>query len=563
MLDEKQIPYLGSKISKYEPWYNDNVDFNTNSKSYYDYLARWNQYIKLLTETVNQLSDNDEIKTQQIENINQKLVSLQSQIDALPINQIQANIYQIENTLSALQNLVNTLTKNNIDLSSANSNGYLSLPVYNNENDFQGTHPSVIYFPNGFNGKKWWLAFTPYENSNENLENPSVVCSNDLINWSVPAGGSNPLATTPNADNMHYSDTHLIYVDNRLECWYRQSYRGANPLKEQIIRRTTIDGKTWTTEEILYTRDATMKEILCPTVIYDNGNYCIWTVNAQNNVFEYFETPTGKNWVKIREIPFPADPLNSQFKPWHIDIKKNGSIYEMYYQSGINDIGGKMSYATSTDNIIYTWQLDIMKNRPNNFDSYRIYRPSFIDVNNTRYLFYGGSDLAGKWYIGLTTSLTNDLEKFYGADLTHQGTNFSSLRAGRFSHLTETETRSEIKLVVPGFSDIRIVNDKNKPNVIQFKEGLEGTEPYAKTLAYKYSFWDATNNNDLKYLIVDGGVLKYYDGVYEQHVSIIMSGGSTERPTNKLTGQMFFDLTLGKPIFWNSWTWVDANGNQV
>jgi hypothetical protein len=40
----------------------------------------------------------------------------------------------------------------------------------------------------------------------------------------------------------------------------------------------------------------------------------------------------------------------------------------------------------------------------------------------------------------------------------------------------------------------------------------------------------------------------------------IQAGTTAERPTNNYAGQVFFDLTLNKPVFWNGGGWVDSNG---
>ena len=41
-------------------------------------------------------------------------------------------------------------------------------------------------------------------------------------------------------------------------------------------------------------------------------------------------------------------------------------------------------------------------------------------------------------------------------------------------------------------------------------------------------------------------------------------GATTQRPTVKLlTGQRFFDTTLGYPIWWNGSKWVNASGTAV
>lgn len=48
------------------------------------------------------------------------------------------------------------------------------------------------------------------------------------------------------------------------------------------------------------------------------------------------------------------------------------------------------------------------------------------------------------------------------------------------------------------------------------------------------------------------------------YVPIIQGGTTEERPTiNLLIGQMYFDTTLGKPIFYTGSKWVDAIGNNI
>lgn len=43
-----------------------------------------------------------------------------------------------------------------------------------------------------------------------------------------------------------------------------------------------------------------------------------------------------------------------------------------------------------------------------------------------------------------------------------------------------------------------------------------------------------------------------------------ISGTSAERPAVQLhTGQMFFDTTLGIPIWWNGTVWKNASGTTV
>jgi len=41
-----------------------------------------------------------------------------------------------------------------------------------------------------------------------------------------------------------------------------------------------------------------------------------------------------------------------------------------------------------------------------------------------------------------------------------------------------------------------------------------------------------------------------------------ISGTSASRPINPLTGEMFFDININKPIWWNGSVWVDSMGNN-
>lgn len=47
------------------------------------------------------------------------------------------------------------------------------------------------------------------------------------------------------------------------------------------------------------------------------------------------------------------------------------------------------------------------------------------------------------------------------------------------------------------------------------------------------------------------------------HTHTPNSGDTSSRPTTSETGLMYFDITLGKPIWWNGSAWVDATGTTV
>lgn len=46
-------------LRSYLPWYDDSADYNTNAKSYYDYLARLTKYLGIVEQFINRLLDRD------------------------------------------------------------------------------------------------------------------------------------------------------------------------------------------------------------------------------------------------------------------------------------------------------------------------------------------------------------------------------------------------------------------------------------------------------------------------------------------------------------------------
>ena len=93
-----------------------------------------------------------------------------------------------------------------------NADEPLFIPTYVEESD-ETCHPDVLYFPEGWNGWRYWMSHTPYPNTDIAYENPSIVVSNDGINWFEPDGIINPVADVyqgTDMNNNYNSDSHLF-----------------------------------------------------------------------------------------------------------------------------------------------------------------------------------------------------------------------------------------------------------------------------------------------------------------------------------------------------------------
>ena len=142
------------------------------------------------------------------------------------------------------------------------------------------THPSVKYFPGGWNGYEFWMAVSPYWGpaADSQYENPHIFCSNDGKTWIEPPGIDNPLALPkPHPSDGYLSDPHLeLDDDGYLYCFFRgngNEYGGRG-----IYFRKSRDGVIWYPTVQLYTTVSLVSVdkdnlVLSPTYIKDGNIY--------------------------------------------------------------------------------------------------------------------------------------------------------------------------------------------------------------------------------------------------------------------------------------------------
>ena len=277
----------------------------------------------------------------------------------------------------------------------------------------QPTHPSVKYFESGFGGYKYWMAYTPFPNNNNEAENPCITYSNDGYTW-LESGINNPIELMPteNGAKVGYnSDTHLVYANGRLECWWRTHYQsGSNANHEVIYRKISANGKDWgEKEELFRVQDPAAGSALSPTILYEEGKYKIWICHKQQ-VLKYYESQNGDNWQFIRDINVDNDD-NTEYKIWHFDIIHTEKGYEFvgcYHPLNNYNDNKYIYYASSTDNITYSERkLILSTSYSGQFDGAEVYRPS-ICYDGSYKLYYGAKNSSFVWSIGLVE--VKDLE---------------------------------------------------------------------------------------------------------------------------------------------------------
>ncbi|MGA9213441.1 hypothetical protein [Kaistella sp.] len=257
-----------------------------------------------------------------------------------------------------------------------------------NAPNFGYCHPDVQYFPNGFNGYKYWMVFTPYfgtigtEQDSKKYENPTIVVSNDGLNWSPPNGISNPLQKTlsPNESfpekkdepkQGFWSDVDMMFENRKFSLYYRGSFvkasaflsRGAksqnntqkllNNAQRTIVRQTSADGIHWNPLEVAYTSNPPFSpknnHIISPSFIFNGKDYGSYEV--ENNISPNFPgndpsyiirrtSNNGLDFSKFKQsivVNFMNKPWvkeNPAFAPWHIQATYVDGYYFLCIAAG-------------------------------------------------------------------------------------------------------------------------------------------------------------------------------------------------------------------------------------
>ncbi len=249
-------------------------------------------------------------------------------------------------------------------------------------------HPDVQYFPNGFNGYKYWMVFTPYfgtvgtQQDSKRYENPTIVVSNDGLNWNPPNGVSSPLQKTPSAresfaENKQdpkqgfWSDVDWTYENGKFSLYYRGSFIRAAALMNRgiksqnnirklfknsqrtIVRQTSVDGISWTPLEAVYTSNTPYSpkdnHMISPSFVYNGNGYVSFEVennispNFPGNDASYIIRRTSGNGLDfsyfkqskvVNFINKPWAQVNSTYAPWHIQATYVDGYYFLCIAAG-------------------------------------------------------------------------------------------------------------------------------------------------------------------------------------------------------------------------------------
>lgn len=320
-----------------------------------------------------------------------------------------------------------------------NYNSKYKLNIISSYGDDESYHPKVLVFDKEWNGYKYWMSYTPYPQGDDSKENPHIAVSNDLVTWEPIYKQDRALNTPKEAipGQKYNSDSHIVYNNdtNELEMYWR--YVDNEQKDVYLYRMVSKDGTTWSDKEIsAYSEVRLNHDYISPAILYENGTYKMWYVDADNKV-KYTESKDAKNWSEgvLVDLKY-EDKLDS----WHLDVIKSDLGYEMLMVAFDDwDHHNDMSlyYSKSSDGISWDKMSLVLEPTVNTgyWDNKGIYRCSFVKINGVYIVYYGGTNT--DYHHGMGLVWGKDIHK-----LNKTNVNFSNKEArDKFAKLLQKEIK--------------------------------------------------------------------------------------------------------------------------
>ena len=144
------------------------------------------------------------------------------------------------------------------------------------------THPGMVYEKNGWQGYRYWMAYTPYPGADSTYENPCICASNDGENFELPAGAPNPLFPKPVEATGYNSDTHLFLMPDKSKLiliWRARGISISGTNYNVLYVTESTDGRNWTAPVNIWQGVVGSSDMAAPSLWHDGTN---WNIVAHN-----------------------------------------------------------------------------------------------------------------------------------------------------------------------------------------------------------------------------------------------------------------------------------------
>ena len=299
----------------------------------------------------------------------------------------------------------------------------VTIPTYDGSG--QAVHPDVVEFDSEWHGSKYWLTMTPYPQSDQKFENPSILVSDNGVDVAVPETLKNPVIAPPKNSRDYNSDPELLYEaqTDRLVLFYRFVDKKTNTIRLSVSR----DGSTWTAMRSPFWERS--HNAVSPTIAPGDGQSArMWYVVAGKSGCETKSTrvvsrvatdPTGRIVDTKWSEPVVTDLEIPGYTIWHIKSRwiaakqEYWMVISAFPKNGDGCHTDDLFFAKSADGLHWTiYSEPIVRHEDREWTASAVYRSSFLYDANTDVLSLWisarGSD--GAWHLGFARARYDQLE---------------------------------------------------------------------------------------------------------------------------------------------------------
>ena len=229
----------------------------------------------------------------------------------------------------------------------------LHIPTYDGSG--QGVHPSLLVQDSG--SPRFVLSFTPYTDTDDRVENPSVVVSDDGIHFREEKPGLNPLVPAPEKD--HNDDPDLFCSNGKYDILYLETMR---PEKQSLVLLESLDRIRWE-KKVIHVENLAGGSgcfMLSPKYIEKDGLSWLFYVNRDAVGGYRIEYVTGKDLYSLDFARRNAVTVSGlKVLPWHLDIIQSEGEYIMLLTTASGpEKNARYTLGLARSGNLIDWELD-------------------------------------------------------------------------------------------------------------------------------------------------------------------------------------------------------------
>jgi hypothetical protein len=287
-----------------------------------------------------------------------------------------------------------------------NAQAPLDLTTYDGSG--QCVHPDVIAINHVFYDFKYLMVMEPYPFGNDLFENPSLLCSDDGITWTVAPDIDSPLVPPPQDGRGWNSDADLLNQRNQQLALYYRYNSGAG--ETTLFRVITDNGSDWSEPQRILTC-AISGHFASPALVARDGEFYMFYVDTLRTSINLLKSTEGQNW-KEQDLVFTFPNV------WHLDALISDGVFYLLINDKhrlflvkSDDLGTWFTYDKGEpQGECGRWSSlsgapllsPLLSPSQTGWDDDFLYRSTFLIENGVLRLWYSAKSSANVWRIGYT-----------------------------------------------------------------------------------------------------------------------------------------------------------------